>query len=519
MAITQISKIQVRRGLQQEIGQLASGELAWAVDTQRLYIGNGTLVEGAPVIGLTQIYPWIGDTGGGGGGSELGNYIYNGLVQSGYTATFTAERTVQAKFDDIINVHDFGARGTGTGDDYDALQKCFNEVYNRNSGGSTAHRTRRSVHIPGGVYNISQQLKIPPYASIIGDGIHSSIINYIGTSANCIIRATTNLGLDPSDSSNLSYEYPKNLYIHGVSFQTAVNIDIFHIDSATQCKFEQVNFVGPVTTPNGSEPRNNCVAIGSISTATSDIIFRDCAFSKLSVAIKITADFGTDNIVIDNCSFTNLWKGVIPSAGLVAPYGIKITNSRFKNISRSAIEGGSGVSGISSVANTYHNVGNLLQPDGDGAAVAPVISFLADGNYSIADTFSRSITEDLRIPRIHSDYSYLSAGDTLNLGAAHSYPGKEMTVLNNVMRSFLLLVNQGIINYSVTRNELVRSGIIKFSVSAIPGKIVFDEEYTESQDLGVTISMTNTVNGVTLSVTTSNIGYDAKFVFDVKSLY
>lgn len=518
MAITQISKIQVRRGLQQEIGQLATGELAWAVDTQRLYIGNGTLVEGAPVTGLTQIYPWIGDTSGGGGG-ELGNYIYSGLVQSGYTATFTTQRTTQAKFDDTINAHDFGARGTGISDDYDALQKCFNEVYNRNSGGLTAYRTRRSVHIPGGVYNISQPLKIPPYASIIGDGLHSSIINYIGTGANCMIRATTNLGLDPSDDSNLSYEYPKNLYIHGVSFQTSVNIDILHVDSATQCNFERVNFAGPVATPNGSEPRNNCVSISSVSNVTSDIVFKDCAFSKLSVAVKITADFGTDNIVIDNCSFTNLWKGVIPSAGLVAPNGIKITNSRFENISRSAIEGGSGVSGISSVANTYHNVGNLLQPDGDGAAVVPVISFLADGNYSIADTFGRSITEDLRVPRIHSNYSYLSAGDTLNLGAAHSYPGKEITVPDNVMRSFLLLVNQGIINYSVTRNELVRSGIIKFSVSNIPGKIVFDEEYTESQDLGITISMANTINGVTLSVTTSNTGYDAKFVFDTKSLY
>ena len=127
MAITQISKIQVRRGLQQEIGQLATGELAWAVDTQRLYIGNGTLVEGAPVTGLTQIYPWIGDTNGGGGG-ELGNYIYSGLVQSGYTATFTTQRTTQAKFDDTINAHDFGARGTGISDDYDALQKCFNDV-------------------------------------------------------------------------------------------------------------------------------------------------------------------------------------------------------------------------------------------------------------------------------------------------------------------------------------------------------------------------------------------------------
>lgn len=515
MAITQISKIQVRRGLQEEIGQLASGELAWAVDTQRLYIGNGTLVEGAPVIGLTQIYP----SSVNGGLGDLGNYIYSGLVQSGYAANSNTERLVQAKLDDIIDVHDFGARGTGNGDDYEALQRCIDEVYNRNSGGLTPYRTRRTIRIPGGLYNISQPLRIPPYASIIGDGIHSPIINYTGTAANCMIRVTTNLGLDPADSSNLSYEYPKSLYIRGVSFGTSVNMDILHIDSATQCKFEQVNFVGPVTAPNGTEIHHNCVSISSISTATSDIVFRDCAFSKLSVAVKITADLGTENIVLDNCSFTNLWRGITPSPGIVAPLGIKITNSRFENIYDSAIFGDSGVSGISSVANTYNNVGNWSQQDGDGAAAVPVILFIADSNYSIADTFGRSIAEDSRIPRIRSNYSYISVGDTLNVGASHNYPGKILSVPNNTRRLYPLLVNQGIINYSVTRNELVRSGIIKFSISAVPGKVVFDDEYTESEDLGITISMTNTQDVVNLSVTVSNFGHDAKFVFDVKSLY
>lgn len=515
MAITQISKIQVRRGLQEEIGQLASGELAWAVDTQRLYIGNGTLAEGAPVIGLTQIYP--SSTNGGLG--DLGNYIYSGLVQSGYAANSNTQRLVQAKLDDIIDVHDFGARGTGNGDDYEALQRCIDEVYNRNSGGLTPYRTRRAIHIPGGVYNISQPLRIPPYASIIGDGIHSPIINYTGTAANCMIRVTTNLGLDPSDTSNLSYEYPKSLYIHGVSFETSVNMDILHIDSATQCKFEQVNFLGPVAAPDGTETHHNCVYISSVATATSDVVFRDCAFSKLSVAVKVTADLGTENIVFDNCSFTNLWKGITPSAGIVACHGIKITNSRFLNIYSSAIDGGAGVSGISSVANSYNNVGNWSQQDGDGAAAVPVIIFLADSNYSIADTFGRSMSEDARIPRIQSPYSHISVGDTLNVGAAHTYPGKIITVPNNTRRLYPLAVNQGIINYSITRNELVRSGIIKFSISGVPGKVVVDEEYTEAQDLGVTMAMTSTQDVVNLSVTTSNLGYDVKFVFDVKSLY
>ena len=55
MAVIQISKIQVRRGLQENLPQLASGELGWSIDDRRLYIGNGTLVEGAPTVGITEI--------------------------------------------------------------------------------------------------------------------------------------------------------------------------------------------------------------------------------------------------------------------------------------------------------------------------------------------------------------------------------------------------------------------------------------------------------------------------------
>lgn len=59
MAIVQISQIKHRRGLSENGPsnglQLASAEMGWDVDTQRLYIGNGTLAEGAPAVGNTEI--------------------------------------------------------------------------------------------------------------------------------------------------------------------------------------------------------------------------------------------------------------------------------------------------------------------------------------------------------------------------------------------------------------------------------------------------------------------------------
>lgn len=55
MAIVQISQIKHRSGVQSDLPQLATAELGWSVDTRKLYIGNGTLGEGAPEIGNTEI--------------------------------------------------------------------------------------------------------------------------------------------------------------------------------------------------------------------------------------------------------------------------------------------------------------------------------------------------------------------------------------------------------------------------------------------------------------------------------
>ena len=55
MAVIQISRIQHRRGLESDLPNLASAELGWSVDTRKLYIGNGTIEEGAPSLGRTEI--------------------------------------------------------------------------------------------------------------------------------------------------------------------------------------------------------------------------------------------------------------------------------------------------------------------------------------------------------------------------------------------------------------------------------------------------------------------------------
>lgn len=61
MSVTQISRIQVRRGRRDNLPQLSAGELGWAQDTRQLFIGNGTFIQGAPAEGNTEILTEFSD--------------------------------------------------------------------------------------------------------------------------------------------------------------------------------------------------------------------------------------------------------------------------------------------------------------------------------------------------------------------------------------------------------------------------------------------------------------------------
>ena len=62
MAIVQVSRITQRKGLQEDLpSPLAGAEFGWAVDQRRLFIGNGSLADGAPVVGNTEILTEFSD--------------------------------------------------------------------------------------------------------------------------------------------------------------------------------------------------------------------------------------------------------------------------------------------------------------------------------------------------------------------------------------------------------------------------------------------------------------------------
>ena len=98
MAIVQISRITNRKGLIEDLPQpLASAELGWAADTRQLFIGNGDLADGAPVVGNTEILTEFSDIL-----ALSAAYTYKGeaagyTVQTGPTAGTPISQSLQVK--------------------------------------------------------------------------------------------------------------------------------------------------------------------------------------------------------------------------------------------------------------------------------------------------------------------------------------------------------------------------------------------------------------------------------------
>ena len=534
MAITQISKIQIRRGFSYELGNLAAGEFGWAIDTQRLYIGNGTIGEGAPIGGLTEILTSNADIN-----DFVAAYIYKGLlggyeVITGPSASDPIERSIQDKLDDFANVRDFGAIGDGIVDDYSAIQRCLDEIYDRNNG-ITRQRTRRSIRINGGTYRITQPLRIPPYTTIIGEGTENVIIVQDGDDAPFIAQLATNKGTFPNQFTSAPYTDPRSIYIKGLTFRTSLPIDGLVITDSTHVTFENVNFSGPTTTLTSTNTDISTVATKlSVGNRTSsqvyNVKFVNCGFVNFDAASDIrTEKDKLVQVLFDGCRFENQFASVVSSytgTGTNSlPQSIRITNCIFRNIYSSAIIGGEGVQGHISLGNSFLNVGNAIE----GSALYPVIVFSADNNYSIGDIFSRTLDESALVPRVSfGNYSVLTSAvdDGLGIGLSYFSPGRAVQISSGA--EVIIPIPRrysefGFINYSINYLSMRRTGKISYSnnINNNSQPVVFEEDYTENTEIPATIRFIKSANSLSLGCTIDGVsigGTPARLVYDFKTL-
>lgn len=532
MAIVQISRITQRKGLQENLPQLAGAELGWSVDERRLFIGNGTLEEGAPVIGNTEILTEFSDII-----PLVQDYTYSGQTATGYTVQTgpapgtPVQLSLQDWMDQFATVKDFGAVGDGVADDTAAINRALYQLYCR----EVNPAIRRSLFFPAGVYLVTGTIIVPPYATLLGEGLNNSIIQMTaGSSARYVMQTGDSLQQIGVDIGTNGATPPRSITIENMSFQSLTSLvsmeSIALIDRASECIFNQVSFAGPFTTTTITDPvtRGNTACIqfdSSNALVTQQIKFNNCSFSGTTYAVTTTKQ--VRRVSTTNCRFSTLYRGVVvqtnPAGSQYDPQGFTVTSCDFDTIYEQGIV--FGVERNATAQNTFGDVGNhfggITQP------FSAIIDFVSPNNISVGDLFERSNANAVLHPRIQLNGGASIAftnGQQLAMGTYVRNSGLTVALANNVPTATAAVTynvtnSRAInINYTITRGQTYRNGIIVVATNGSTNNLSYTDDYTENTSTGITLTVTQTGSDVFLRYISTNTGTAGSLTYSITHL-
>ena len=528
MAIVQISRITNRKGLIENLPQLAGAELGWAIDTRQLFIGNGTLQEGAPVIGNTEILTEFSNI------TVLSQYTYEDIAvgyaaQTGPTSSDPVVRTVQAKLDDFADVRDFGAIGDGTTDDTEALNRALYQLYcvENNT------QIRRALYFPAGTYRITESLIIPTYAKLIGEGADCSIIlldtssdisslsSYVARYGDSKQQTGVNIGTNNAVA-------PRNIEISSLTFQTVEITDVFLVEDATQCYFDSVNFVGPLTAEDitSNTSTDNIAGVRFASTETlicAQITFDKCRFTGLSFGIN--TDQQITGVTVSNSAFEILYQGIsLGEASPVngGPTGFRAVQNLFNQVYAEGIVYGD-VSLNVSAHNIFYDVGNKFATDNTAYSI---IIFSNDNNVSITDMFARLDSDAAIQPRVQVLSGISDTGTQIQLGRYARENGRTFSLSNNQSDQLIFVTNTSVVKayqmmYTIIRDTTIRTGTLTVTAQNSDDSsltLSYADDYTENFGTGVTLAVSQLGNVVSLKYSTTNTGLAGTLTYSLAYL-
>lgn len=412
MAVVQISRIQVRRGRkgQTNIPQLASGEIGWAIDSQELFIGNGSVSEGAPFVGNTKILTAADNI------FQLNDqYEYraeDAIIQTGATARTAIKRTLQDRLEFQVFAADFGAEHDTTVIQTAALQRAIDNLFLNTK---TSPENRYVLNLAPGLYRIDDSLKLPPYTTLRGAGKDKTIIeqttnnpifiNVNGESTAGNYDETVSLSAD-NQTRNVEVSAMTLRYENATS---KIYNTVFDLQSCRDSHFYNLKLKG-YWDGDGDQPESIGFNLKSFSGAVRS---NANLFENIDIegfAYGINSSFDIENNKFRAIKFNTLLNAVRLGANMTpvdytdpvevaqfladgrayGPENTIVEDSTFREIYNQGFAVHKGTGNVSQ-NNKYYDVGN---DGGDTSAVTTsVIKFDEAGNNSIDDWFER--TQDL----------------------------------------------------------------------------------------------------------------------------
>jgi len=579
VAIVQVSRITTRKGLLEDLPQpLAGAELGWAINERRLFIGNGTLEEGAPIVGNTEVLTEFSDIL-----NFATEYTYKGeaagyAAQTGATASTPVTQSLQSRLDSYAIVTDFGATGDGLTDDTAAINRALYQLYcvQNNT------KVRRSLFFPAGTYLVTGTILIPPYAKLYGEGADSSIISfavqnwaastsyaqgvlvyYTATSTyyrsqavvpatgiaitntaywlpeslpNYVVRTADSLQQTGVNIGTNGAVAPQNIEMSSMGVVTSQLHNAVLLQTASDCYFDSVNIAGPLTTATLTSSAADTAAIrwdSTVSLVTKQVSWTNCTFSGFTYGTA--TDEQVQGITISNSSFDTLYQGVYLGGATVVnggPTGFRLMHNKFDNI---YVEGVviNNVSLNATGYNIFYDVGNHFQ--GTTIPASPIISIDADNNISVGDMFQRTTAQSSTYPRIYL-YNVVTATVPISIGvdsAAQtqlgSYvreTGTQATLTIGASNATLFTKNSTSIrafsmNYTITRETSVRTGtmiIVNDADDSSGDGFSWTDDYVQNSDPDVTLNVIDVGSVITVQYSSSSTRGAGKIYYSLTHL-
>ena len=538
MPIVQISRIQHRRGIKADLPQLAAGELGFVIDEQRLFIGNGTVADGAPAVGNTEIM-----TAGSSAFTTALSYVYKGYLGDSTPITTGASgdvsRTLQQRLDDYISVKAFGAVGDDSTADLSAIQRAIDEVYSDTDQDDT--RARRILFFPAGIYRIDGSITIPPFAHLVGEGPDKTIFRNSGN--NPVAVTEDDDGQVFGSIGGSSATTPTQIQIEGITFRNTVAYGGVSIDNATKVYFNNCKFTGSYASGGSDASNSKGVTVRSTTALPCEnIVFNQCQFTKFARLVDLS--FDVTQVNFNNCDFNTSFYGAIigeqmdgSTNGLTkGPRSIQFTGSKWSAIGQQAIlvapatgaDSGTGPRNIISYGNFYgQDVANNFEGV-DSIHEVPVIQYDNDECTSILDFFERT---DQRDTDFSDSTKPSNAPPEVQGIGLHVKAVKQITLANNTSSApdtgiYLPGFNdKGVrIIYKINRGTTYRTGV--FTISAAGEFCTFNDDFEEANgSAGITLSAKtsdgdSTAGNDTIRVqfTSTSTGTDATMEYQVQIL-
>jgi hypothetical protein len=564
VAILQISRITARKGLVEDLPQpLAGAELGWATDERRLFIGNGPLEDGAPVVGNTEILTEFSDIL-----SFAGQYTYKGeaagyTAQTGVTSGSPVSQSIQSRLDSYAVVTDFGAVGDGQTDDTAAINRALFQLYCVQANA----QVRRSLFFPAGNYIVTDSILIPPYARLYGEGSNSSVIDFQvqnwaantayaqgvlvyyvpGSAYYRSVVAVPATGISVSNPTYWAVESlpgyvaqtadslqqtgvniatngaiaPTNIEITGMGIRTNQLNDAMLIDKAQQCSFSHMTIAGPLLTGDLTTSVDDTRAVDWLSTPSlpcTQINFDNCVFSGFTYGINTNQQIR--GATVSNGAFDTLYQGAVlggvsPSNG--GATGVKFISNSFDNIYEQGLVFNN-VSLNSSGYNIFYDVGNHF--NGTTLPSTAVITIDAINNVSVGDMFQRTTAFSGIFPRIQLYNSVtqtvpasigVDSAAQIQMGSFVRETGVQAALSAGAVSATLFTVSSVQIkafkmDYTITVETSARTGtltVVNDADDSAGDGLSYTDDYVQNSDTDVTLAVTDVAGTMTVRYSSS----------------